>query len=74
MTKKLIILSIYLLGYVSCYLMIKKDIMSWTTSKEWTVGDRKHALAISLFSWIGFAASGLHYLDTTCQDNRPAKW
>jgi hypothetical protein len=64
---------LYLAGYVLAYLIGR----GWGKSMffNWTVGDRKFWLVLSLGSFITALISGLTWLFIAMSDNdKPAKW
>lgn len=70
MSKELSVI-IYVIGYVACYVMIKKAMKE----KIWTVGDRNIALFCSLSSWVGVLASlALLLFNREIKKDKPAKW
>lgn len=75
MKRKLIIIIIYLLGYVCCYNYMKYDIMDSPYKKVWTEGDRLIVLTLSSFSWVGVMAVGItDFIEYAVSYNKPAKW
>jgi len=69
---------LYLIGCILSYLLYRDD---WTyTFNEWTVGDRRRAIAVSIFSWLTVIIGLSYYVDNHCKfnfrkdNNKPSKW
>ena len=58
----LIFLSIYIVGYVICYLLHKKDFVDDFGRENWTQGHRVLALILSTSSWFGVLSGIIIYL------------
>lgn len=54
----IIVILVYLAGYIASYFMFKAAILEGFTEmgyfSEWTISDRIMALVIALLSWFGF--------------------
>lgn len=67
MKKIIIIAAIYLSGFFATYLLIKKDLHSFSdgSPREYTVLDRDVALLVASLSWAGFIPASIVYLIDT---------
>lgn len=69
--KQIIIILVYLLGYVLAYRYCRSEIKK-IDEGQWTVGDRMTALLLSLGSWISIF--GVWLSSYTDRKNQPANW
>lgn len=65
------ILIIYLIGYIACYLLNKYN--QKRRFGKWTKGDRSFALKLSTSSWIGFVVC-IFYVELDNNENEKANW
>lgn len=70
-----LIISIYLIGYVVAYLSIRRYITGGNMS-IWTISDRRYALRGSFFSWLFAIVAWICILIEKSEENKdkPAKW
>ena len=70
------ILIFYLIGYVLSYLSIRLYFI--VNGEEWTIGDRKMSLVLSIFSYfcvfVNVVCIIILWLKNASKNNTPAKW
>lgn len=65
------LICVYLLGIPVSYIFFKKATIN--EDLKWSIADRNTGIFISLFSWVGVAASFLSII-THYKNDKPAKW
>ena len=66
----LMLIAIYLIGYVFAYRTIRPEI----TSKRWNKGNRIACLFLSLLSWFGVLLFTSDFMDWIDSKEDPANW
>ena len=74
MKRTILIVLIYLSGYVVSYNFMKSIIQTSGNTEDWTVGDRNFSLGISLFSWFSVVSEGIVYIERNFDSDEKANW
>ena len=69
--KVAIIIFIYLIGYIRCYIKFKKERCEYLhqDNNEWTIAHRIDALVFSTLSWVGVMLLWIYH-----NGDKKAKW
>jgi len=69
MKKAILILVLYIVGYVFSYNYMKSYIIKYKSPHEWTKGARIFTMSLSTFSWLSVIAIGIANLTQEAKNN-----